>query len=140
MGEGAAGRASRSPGCAARSRACGPRAAGIPGRGASEANEFPAAGAGTAPAGGGERGPGTLEPLYPANQGKEGEWTPSNARVSPHWAEAGGLPVVLREGEIILSGARVLRGQVRKGVTLPFLVSDPIVSVASGPGRLRNTC
>ena len=72
VGEGAVGRASRSPGCAAQSRACGPRAAGIPGRGASEANEFPAAGAGTAPAGGGEHGLGTLEPLYPANQGKRG--------------------------------------------------------------------
>lgn len=72
VGEGAVGRASRSPGCAAQSRACGPRAAVIPGRWASEANEFPAAGAGTAPAGGGERGPGTPEPLYPANQGKRG--------------------------------------------------------------------
>lgn len=39
-----------------------------------------------------------------------------------------------------LSRARVLRGQVRKGVTLPFPVPDPIVSVACGPGRLRNTC
>lgn len=32
------------------------------------------------------------------------------------------------------------RGQVRKGVRLPFPVRDPIVSVARGPGRLRNTC
>ena len=93
-----------------------------------------------APAGGGERGQGTLEPPYPANQGKGRRWTPSHTRDSSNWAEAGVLLWVLREGEIILSRARVLRGQVRKGVTLPFPVPDPIVSVACGPGRLRNTC
>lgn len=81
-------------------------------------------------------------PWSPLTQraGERGWWTPSNARISPNWAEAGGLLRVLLEGEIILSGARVLRGQVRKRVTLPFLVPDPIVSVACGPGRLRNTC
>lgn len=62
VGEGAVRRAFRSPGYAAESGTRGSRATGIPGRGASQADEFPAAGTGTAPGGGGERGPGTLEP------------------------------------------------------------------------------
>lgn len=84
------------------------------------------------------RGPRSSPPS-PGGRRKRG-WTPRNARLSLNWAEARVLLRVLRVGETILSGARVLRGQVRKGVTLPFPVPDPIVSVACGPGRLRNTC
>lgn len=40
-----------------------------------------------------------------------GGWTPSNAGVSPNWAEAGGLLLVLREGEIILSGHACCEGR-----------------------------
>lgn len=63
VGEGAVRRAFRSPGYAAEDGICGPRATGILGRGAGQADEFPAPGAGTAPGGGGERDPGTWSPL-----------------------------------------------------------------------------
>lgn len=128
VGEGAVRRALRSPGYAAESGTRGSRATGIPGRVASEANEFQATGAGTAP---GSSSPGTLERPWPGNLGNRG-WTPSNASVSELGGSSGFAPD--SAGGRNNSGASELRGQVRKGVTLPFPVPDPIVSVACGPG------
>lgn len=94
---------------------------------------------GAAPGGVGERSPGTREkPPCPATPWRRGPTTP--APPTPPPKEGCSLSrASLREGGG-LSGARVLPGQVKTGVTLPFPRPDPIVSVACGPSRLRNTC
>lgn len=125
LGEGAVRRAFRSLRDAAESGTRGPRATGIPSPGTGPADEFPVAGAEAAQSAG--RGA-----PFARQRGVDPQDCQELLELSGSSGFAGGASQSVR--------ARVLRGQVRKGVTLPFPVPDPIVSVAGGPGRLRNTC